>query len=145
MRHCDLKNPYVKTQVLTFALIPILACTLSFASPATAESDEQPDFEVLVGEWVRPDGGYIVRVRGVNPDGSVDVGYFNPGEINVAEARVSLWKGLVKLFIKLQDKGYPGSTYTLYYFAEKDALVGFYDQVAMGKTFEVFFLRSTGQ
>jgi hypothetical protein len=28
-------------------------------------------------------------------------------------ANVSLWKGLVKLFIKLQDKGYPGSMYTL--------------------------------
>jgi len=46
--------------------------------------------------------------------GSVDAGYFNPGKINIAEANASLWKGLVKLFIKLQDKGYPGSTYTPY-------------------------------
>jgi len=44
--------------------------------------------------------------------------------INVTEANVSEWKGLVRLFIKLDDEGYPGSTYTLYYYGEKDALAG---------------------
>jgi len=52
-----------------------------------------------------------------------------------------LKKGFVKLFIKLQDKGDPGSTYTLYYYPEKDALAGFYYQAAIGQTFEVIFLR----
>jgi hypothetical protein len=52
-----------------------------------------------------------------------------------------MWKGLIKLFIKLQDKGYQGSTYTLYYYAEKDALAGFYYQANMDQTFEVVFLR----
>jgi hypothetical protein len=45
------------------------------------------------------------------------------------------------LFIKLQDEGYPGSIYTLYYYAEKDALAGFYYQAAMQQTFEVVFIR----
>ena len=48
---------------------------------------------------------------------------------------------MVKLFVKLQDKGYPGSTYTLYYFEEKDALAGFYFQATMGQTYEVVFTR----
>ncbi len=122
-------------------LIAILACVLYFSAAETAISAEQSDFSVIIGEWVRPDGGYIVRVRDVNLDGSVDVGYFNPNKINIAEANVSMWKGLVKLFIKLQDKGYPGSTNTLYYYAEKDALAGFYYQAAMGQTFKVVFLR----
>jgi hypothetical protein len=52
-----------------------------------------------------------------------------------------LWKGFVKLFIKLQDKGYPGSTYNLYYYPKKDVLAGFYYQAAIGQTFEVIFLR----
>jgi hypothetical protein len=69
------------------------------------------------------------------------VGYFNPAKINVAAASVSYWKGLVKLFINLQDKGYPGSTYTLYYYAEKDVMVGFYYQVVMKQTYEVVFTR----
>lgn len=123
-----------------FYLIPLIFTTFSLAIGMIA-SAEQPDFVVIAGKWVRPDGGYIIQVRDIKPDGSVDVGYFNPGEINVAEAKVSEWKGLVKLFIKLDDEGYPGSTYTLYYYAEKDALAGFYYQAAMGQTFEVVFLR----
>ncbi len=122
-------------------IVIILAWAVSFQDAKTAASAEKPDFKVIIGEWVRPDGGYIVRVQDVNPDGSVDAGYFNPGKINIAEANVFLWKGLVKLFIKLQDKGYPGSTYTLYYYPEKDALAGFYYQAATGQTYEVVFLR----
>jgi paraquat-inducible protein A len=76
----------------------------------TATSAAQPEFKVIIGEWVRYDGDYTIRVRDVKSDGSADVGYFNPGEINVAERSVSLQKGLVKLFVKLQDRGYPGST-----------------------------------
>jgi hypothetical protein len=62
-------------------------------------------------------------------------------QLEFAEANVSMWKGLVKLFIKLEDEGYPGSTYTLYYYEEKDALTGFYYQAEIGQTFEVVFLR----
>lgn len=129
--------------------IILLAVLLTFAAlfPAskTAAAGIKPDFKVIVGEWIRSDGGYIIHVRDVKSDGSVDVGYFNPAEINIAEAGVSYWKGLVKLFIKLQDKGYPGSTYTLYYYAEKDALAGFYHQAAIGQTFEVVFTRKPSQ
>ena len=122
-------------------IVIILALAVFSRDAETAASAEEPDFKVIIGEWVRPDGGYVVRIRDVNLDGSVDAGYFNPGEINIAEANVSLWKGFVKLFIKLQDKGYPGSTYTLFYYPKKDALAGFYYQAAIGQTFEVIFLR----
>ncbi len=109
----------------------------------TATSAAQPEFNVIIGEWVRYDGDYTIRVRDVKSDGSSDVGYSNPGEIHVAESSVSVQKGLVKLFVKLQDRGYPGSTYELYYYAEKDALAGFYYQAAMGQTFEVVFFRKS--
>ena len=87
---------------------------------------------MLTGDWVRSDGNYSLRVQNVDQDGSVNVAYFNPNPIHVAEANVSMWKGMMKLFVKLQDKGYPGSTYTLYYFEEKDALAGFYFQATYG-------------
>jgi hypothetical protein len=119
----------------------ILTCAFQFPAADTVCSAERPDFKIIVGEWVRTDGDYIIRVRDIKPDGSVDAGYFNPGEINVEEANVSEWKGLGKLYIKLQDKGYPGSTYTLYYYPEKKALAGFYYQAVMDQTFEVVFLR----
>jgi len=125
--------------------IILLAVLLTFAAlfsaSKTAVSGNNSDFKAIVGEWIRPDGGYIIHVRDVKSDGSVEAGYYNPNEINISEANVSLWKGLVKLFIKLQDKGYPGSTYTLYYYAEKDALAGFYYQAALEQTFKVVFTR----
>jgi len=109
-------------------IVIILALVVFSWDTETGASPEKPDFMVIIGEWVRSDG-------------SVDAGYFNPAKINISEANVSLWKGFVKLFIKLQDKGYPGSTYTLYYYPKKDALVGTYYQAAIGQTYEVFFLR----
>ena len=90
---------------------------------------------------MRTDGSYTLRVKDIKPDGTVDAKYFNPAEINIAEASVSEWKGLLKLFVKLQDEAYPGSTYTLYYYVEKDALAGFYYQAAIKQNFEVVFIR----
>lgn len=104
-------------------------------------SSVDPDFQVLVGSWVRTDGGYLIRVDHIRSNGDVAAEYFNPRPIHVSEANVSMQKKLVRLFIKLEDTGYPGSTYTLYYFAEKDALAGFYFQAALDRTFEVIFLR----
>ncbi len=130
------KKPIIRV-LLTF----LLTSTFHILAANTVYAEELPDFKFFVGEWVRPDGGYIIRVQDIKPDGSVDVGYFNPKEINIAEANVSVWKGLSKLFIILQDEGYPGSTYTLYYYAEKDALAGFYYQATMKQTFEVVFIR----
>ena len=140
-RHINTK----KKRIILSILLIISAVTLCFPNAETAASEAKPDFKVIIGEWIRPDGGYVIRVRVVKPDGSVVAGYFNPNEINISEANVSLWKGHVKLFIKLQDKGYPGSTYTLYYYVEKDALAGFYYQAAIGQTFEVVFIRKPSQ
>ena len=112
--------------------------SIIFMSSVSAKGQ---DFGVLTGDWVRSDGNYFLSVQNVDQDGSVNVTYFNPNPIHVAEANVSLWKSMVKLFVKLQDKGYPGSTYTLYYFEEKDALAGFYFQATMEQTYEVVFTR----
>lgn len=106
-----------------------------------AASENEPDYKVLVGKWVRPDGGYVIHIRDVKPDGTADAGYFNPRPIHVAEAVVSTQKGLVRLYMRLEGKGYPGSTYTLYYYAAKDALAGFYYQAVLDETFEVVFVR----
>ena len=129
-----------RTRKIIF-LITFLATVFHFLSLETAISADSPDLNVFIGEWTRTDGGYVIQVRDIRSDRSVDAKYFNPKEINIAEANVSEWKGMGKLFIKLQDEGYPDSTYTLYYYAEKDALAGFYYQAVMKQTFEVVFTR----
>jgi hypothetical protein len=100
-------------------------------------------YSTVAGKWQRTDGNYFIKVSDVLPDGEATVEYFNPRSIHVAKAVISTEKKMTKLFIKFQDKGYEGSTYKLYYYAEKDALLGFYYQAPMDKTFEVIFLRKT--
>jgi hypothetical protein len=100
------------------------------------------DLQVLIGKWVRPDGGYIISVRSVDQDGRVDAGYFNPRPINVSRAEASVQGKTVKLFMELQAAGYPGSTYELAYDPANDVLVGIYFQAAMQQRFEVVFVRT---
>ena len=124
------------------AVLAVLAVCLGLQAILLISALSQPfNFDVITGEWARTDGNYTILVRDIKTDGSADVGYFNPGKIHVAESNISIQEGLIKLFVKLEDKGYPGSTYTLYYYAEKDALVGHYYQAAMNRTFKVIFLR----
>jgi hypothetical protein len=132
-----MKRKYFKIGIIVI----ILACALFFQNAETA-SAENPDFKVIIGEWVRPDGGYIVRVRDVNPDGSVDAGYYNPQPINVSRAEAIGETSGIKLFIELRDVGYPGSTYTLIYNPQKDMMFGLYYQAAMGQNFDVVFVRT---
>lgn len=130
-------------------MLLLLSAVLSLNLPVSASADEgtspppRLDYTVIGGEWQRTDGSYLIKVSNVQPDGRATVEYFNPRPIHVVQAAISTQKELLKLFIKFQDKGYEGSTYTLYYYAEKDVLVGFYYQAVMDRTFEVIFVRKT--
>jgi hypothetical protein len=98
-------------------------------------------FEKLIGRWQRPDGGYIIEIRSVEPGGRMNVAYFNPQPINVAKAEVSRIGGTFNVFIELRDVNYPGSTYNLTYDAVGDCLRGIYLQAAIKQTFDVYFAR----
>jgi len=105
------------------------------------QKKETPDFDRLVGNWVRPDGGYVIEISKIYPDGKVDAAYFNPQSIHVSRSTVSEKDGIIELFIELQGKGYPGSTYTLKYNPEYDAMVGIYFQAVIQQPFDVIFQR----
>ncbi len=77
-------------QIKLSILVIILTWAVSFPVAETAVSAEQSDFKIIIGKWVRPDGGYVVHIRDIKLDGSVDVAYFNPNKINIAEANVSV-------------------------------------------------------
>jgi hypothetical protein len=101
----------------------------------------KPPFEKLKGRWERPDGGYIIEVRSVEPGGIMKAAYFNPQPINVAKAEASQKDGTIHVFIELRDVNYPGSTYNLTYDPADDCLKGIYFQAAMAQTFDVYFVR----
>ncbi len=118
---------------------------LFILQPACADEVEslavKTDYGIIAGKWQRTDGNYLIRISDVQKGGQATVEYFNPRSIHVVQTAISTEKELIKLFIKFQDKGYEGSSYSLYYYAEKDALLGFYYQAPMDKTYEVIFLR----
>jgi hypothetical protein len=129
----------------TTALAAAAFCLALLHMAGNAALAKPFDFSVIAGQWARIDGSYTLRVEDVMPDGKVNVSYFNPGRIHVAESRVSTQQGRIKLFVKLQDEGYPGCTYTLFYYHEQDVLAGVYYQAAVGQTYEVVFVRKVKQ
>ena len=109
---------------------------------ATASaSTVSPELTKLVGKWERPDGGYVLEVKGVDPSGKADVAYYNPNPINVSRAAAWRDKGTTKVVVELRDTGYPGCTYTLEYNPQSDQLFGQYFQAAQQATYEVVFAR----
>ncbi|MFZ5832198.1 MAG: hypothetical protein ACOY3P_19105 [Planctomycetota bacterium] len=96
----------------------------------------------MEGRWLRPDGGYVLEVKQIGDDGRAEVRYFNPRPINVAKAELRTEGKEPALFVEFDDAGYHGSTYTLLYSQEHDALYGIYFQAAAGQRFEVMFTRT---
>lgn len=99
------------------------------------------DLQRLIGNWARPDGGYVISIRRITPDGRVEAAYLNPRPINVSRAEASVVGDAATLFIELRDAGYPGSTYELLYDPRSDRFAGVYFQAAMGQRFDVVFVR----
>ena len=80
-------------------------------------------------------------MRGIDSEGKITAGYFNPRPINVSRAQASMHKNYLKVEVELRDVGYPGSTYTLVYAPEKDTLFGYYYHAVSRQYFDVLFVR----
>jgi hypothetical protein len=109
----------------------------------SAEVEEaKGSLQALIGRWLRPDGGYIIEIRSISANGKLDAGYFNPRPINVSRAEASHRGDEVRVFVELQDVGYPGSTYTLIYDPQPEVLRGVYFHAGLSQTFDVVFVRT---
>ena len=117
-----------------------IAETKAATAPATA-APPRADFLKLKGQWLRPDGGYVLEVKSIDDGGRMEASYRNPGPIHVAKAEASQDGGTLKVFVELRDVNYPGSTYDLVYDPKSDSLQGIYYQAAMQERFEVVFTR----
>ena len=121
------------------ALIAIAAGEAYFL--LSSHQPQQTDYSMLVGDWVRPDGGYVLHIDSIHADGTCQVSYFNPNPINVAAATLMSQDRVIKLFVELRDVGYPGSKYALVYKPENDVLQGTYYQARDQETYNIVFLR----
>ena len=111
------------------------------AKAAPAPSTGSISFDVLKGNWVRPDGGYRIEIKGVAANGELDATYYNPNRLPFAKAQASLEGATLRANFELQAGGYNGSTYELTYDPASDRLKGIYYQAVVKQKFEVFFTR----
>jgi hypothetical protein len=116
-------------------------CTGSDTGGADQKKKDFAQAQQLAGQWVRPDGGYILELREIKKHGSLTAAYFNPQPIKVFRAKWTLREGKINLFVELRDVNYPGSKYNLQYDPEADKLKGTYFQAVERKTFNIEFVR----
>lgn len=111
------------------------------AGSASGGGSTPAEYASLVGNWVRPDGGYVLSVSGVSADGTATASYFNPQPIRVARAAARRESDVVGLFVEFDHPSYRGSTYTLAYDPATDTLKGVYYQALQQARYEVEFVR----
>jgi len=109
--------------------------------PAPVEKPEPVNFRPLEGKWVRPDGGYVLEIRSIDPSGKMNAAYLNPRSINISSAQASREGESLRVSIELRDTNYPGSLYHLTYDPGTDSLAGTYFQATEQQQFEVEFKR----
>lgn len=122
-------------------LVGMLAVFAALRSGSDRSAAADPGFAALNGRWLRPDGGYVLEIRGAAAGGAIQATYLNPRPINVARAEATRQGAKLTVIVELRAPGYPGSTYTLAYDSKLDQLTGSYFQAALGQTFDVFFQR----
>jgi hypothetical protein len=146
------KTAFMTAVVLCVVILYVFPCEPSDAASPNplltllARNDESSQetssaIALLKGRWRRPDGGYVVDIKDIDPTGRMDAAYFNPKPIRVSKAEATRDGAATKVFIELRDVGYPGCTYTLTYDPQTDQLRGLYFQAAIQQTFDVVFFR----
>ena len=106
-----------------------------------AEKQDASKQTSLVGRWGRLNGGYILDIQAVRPDGTLDAKYLNPRPIHISKAKAMSQAGHQVVVVQLQDRGYPGSLYTLTYDPKTDRLEGIYHHRGLNQQFDVKFSR----
>lgn len=129
--------------ILPTVLVLAVAAYIIFFNNSDNEvsSINKIDKTRLIGNWIRTDSNYQLRILEVSSNGTLQAQYFNPRPINVGKANWEESYGNLKIIVELQDVNYPGSTYKLNYLPDRDMLAGEYYQAVEGQTFYIEFSR----
>ncbi len=139
----------MRNKMLAAALV---AAILSSAWPACAQGvkpvpSDSPavsaaaGINVLKGNWVRPDGGYMIEIKSIGPGGQLEAMYFNPNPLPFARAQAVQKGTALRVSLELRAGGYSGSTYELTYDPATDRLTGIYYQAVAKQRYEIYFVR----
>jgi len=142
MRATRLAIRLATSLTLALAMIGPLAAQGTAPAPtsAPATTGRPVTLDALKGTWVRPDGGYLIVIRNIGPEGQLDAMYFNPKTLPFAKAVATRGVSL-RAHFELRAGGYDGSTYDLTYDPASDRLRGTYYQAVAKQKFDVYFTR----
>lgn len=121
--------------------VAILASALVLQREGGTSPVAESGPSALNGRWLRPDGGYVLEIRGAGSGGSIEAMYLNSRPIEVARVEVAQAGSAPEVIVELRAPGNPGSTYTLRYDPKRDQLAGIYFQAASAEAFDVAFTR----
>jgi hypothetical protein len=137
-----MKNAAAGAGLIVLSTLVAASCNVALADstplPATGSA---PAFSILVGQWARTQGPYVITINAVDDNGKLEAAYANPRPLPFYRAEATRDGNALKLFFELRASGYGGSTYTLSYDAASDSLRGVYDQVVVKQKFDVIFNR----
>ena len=136
------KTIYISAATATILIVVLIILITNTTEETVSSTKNVVDKNLLIGEWVRTDASYLIKIVKVNKDGTLDAQYFNPKPINVGKAKWEESHGNLEITVELRDVNYPGSTYTLSYLPDRDILAGDYFQAVQGATFYVEFARN---
>jgi len=131
------KTIYFSTAAAAILVVVLIALFANNTEDTLQSSRKSADKNLLIGDWVRTDAGYLIKIIKVNEDGTLQAQYFNPKPINVGKANWEENHGNLRVIVELQDVNYPGSKYTLSYLPDRDVLAGDYHQAVQGLNFYV--------
>ena len=136
------KAIYISAAATLILIVVVIILFTNNAGDTLQSNKKEIDKNLLIGDWLRTDAGYLIKIINVNDDGTLEVQYFNPKPINVGSANWKESQGSLSINVELRDVNYPGSKYTLSYLQDKDMLAGDYYQAVEGLTFYVEFVRN---
>jgi hypothetical protein len=132
---------YLSTAAAAVLIVVLIFLFVKSTDDSVESNKKAVDKNLLVGDWIRTDASYLIKINKVNVDGTLEAQYFNPKPINVGSAAWEENYGNLKIAVELRDVNYPGSKYTLSYLSDRDILAGDYYQAVQGATFYVEFNR----
>lgn len=137
----------MRTHKYTGLLISILIVVGCFVAPAYSQekaaniSEKNMAMDVLKGDWVRPDGGYTIAIKGISANGHIEAMYYNPNPLPFAKAQASRVGESLHANFELRAGGYAGSSYELNYDPVSDQLKGTYYQAVARQQYDIYFVR----
>ena len=138
-----MKNVAVRIGLIALSTAVVVTSRVALAqSLPVPVTNSAPAFSVLVGQWTRTQGPYVISINAVDDSGRLDASYANPKPLPFYRAEATRDGNALKLYFELRAAGYGGSTYTLNYDAASDSLRGVYDQVVVKQKFDVVFNRT---